>query len=115
MHFTIFCCNVLAYQFARKLGSTTPLQEWDMGLTNKLLPQCEKYGNFTNAYIECFLRHITVPGNAPVGTCKLGAGGDPTAVVDPNLRYVVDVAGIWEYNSTECTLVVISVVVDKGI
>ena len=75
-----------AYQFARKLVSAEALRNWDMTLNNNLLPQCEKYGNFTIPYIECFLRQITLSGNAPVGTCKMGAAGDPTAVVDPTLR-----------------------------
>jgi len=55
---------------------------------NRLLPQCAKFGNYTEQYIQCHLRHITLPGGSPVGTCRIGAAGDPQAVVDPLLRWV---------------------------
>src|SRR5262245_39024680 len=63
------------------------MKDWEFRLTNRLLSQCEKLGNYTEQYIHCHLRHITLPGNSPVGSCRIGAAGDPTAVVDPLLRY----------------------------
>lgn len=63
------------------------MKDWEFRLTNRLLPQCQKLGNYTEQYIHCHLRHITLPGNSPVGTCRIGAAGDPAAVVDPLLRY----------------------------
>jgi choline dehydrogenase len=74
------------FQFARKLVNTKVMKDWDMQLTNRLLPECAKHGNYTQAYIECHLRHLTLSGGAPVGTCRMGAMGDPQAVVDPLLR-----------------------------
>lgn len=77
------------YHFARKLIHAKTMKDWEMELTNKLLPECAKFGNYTQAYIECHIRHITLPAGAPVGTCKMGAPNDPNAVVDPQLRSVI--------------------------
>lgn len=77
---------VEAYSFARRLIHTTALKDWEFRLTNRLLPECARFGNFTEQYIECHLRHITIPGLAPVGTCRMGAANDPHAVVDSSLR-----------------------------
>jgi choline dehydrogenase len=75
-----------AYLFARRLVHSKALKDWEFQLSNRLLPQCMKLGNFTDQYIQCHLRHITIPGNSPVGTCRIGGERDPHAVVDPNLR-----------------------------
>ena len=86
--FVAFTSNFifLAMKFARNLVKMGPLQDWDFVVSDRLIPQCSKFGNWTTAYFECYLRHITLPGNAPVGTCKMGSIGDPTTVVDPQLR-----------------------------
>jgi len=73
-------------QFARRLVGTKVMKDWDFALTNRLLPECAKHGNYTQAYLECHVRQITLPGLAPVGTCRIGAAADPAAVVDPLLR-----------------------------
>jgi len=75
--------------FARRLVGTQMMKDWGMELTNRQLPECAKHGNYTQPYMECHLRHITLPGMAPVGTCRIGAASDPATVVDPLLRYVV--------------------------
>lgn len=75
-----------AYTFARKLANTKTFKDWEFQLPNRLLPQCAKLGNYTEQYIECHLRHLSSSGLAPVGTCRIGAANDPTAVVDPLLR-----------------------------
>jgi len=72
--------------FLRKLGKTKAFGDWELQLNDKILPQCAEHGNWTDMYMECYLRHISLSGYAPVGTCKMGAPGDPTAVVDPILR-----------------------------
>ena len=40
----------------------------------------------TDAYWECFIRHFAFPAHNTVGTCKMGAADDKSAVVDPELR-----------------------------
>jgi len=75
-----------AYIFARRLIHTAALKDWEFQLANRLLPECARFGNYTEQYIECHLRHITIPGLAPVGTCRMGGADDPQAVVDSSLR-----------------------------
>lgn len=75
------------YNFIRKLVNTKVMKDWEFQMTNRLLPQCARFGNYTEQYIQCHLRHITISGGSPVGTCRIGAAGDATAVVDPLLRY----------------------------
>lgn len=82
-----FCC-LTAFTFARKLVNTKSFKDWEFQLTNRLLPECAKFGNYTEQYVECHLRHLSTSGMAPVGTCRMGAPNDNTAVVDHNLRSV---------------------------
>ncbi|MCL4139939.1 UNVERIFIED_CONTAM: hypothetical protein GTU68_036752 [Idotea baltica] len=51
------------------------------------MPGCERYTNFeSDEYLECLARHYTVTIYHPVGTAKMGPAGDPTSVVDSQLR-----------------------------
>jgi hypothetical protein len=61
---------------------------WEFRMNSRLLPQCAHFGNYTEQYIECHLRHITLAGGSPVGTCRIGAANDSASVVDPQLRYI---------------------------
>lgn len=74
------------YQFIRRLINAQVMKDWQFEMTNRQLSQCASFGNFTEQYIHCHLRHVTLPGGSPVGTCRIGAAGDPAAVVDPLLR-----------------------------
>ncbi len=82
----INCFSFPAFQYGRKLIQAKSVKDWDMVINNNLLPECAKFGNYTNAYVECYIRHITLSGYAPVGSARIGAQGDPLAVVDPLLR-----------------------------
>ena len=73
-------------KYARRLGKTNWFNMWELQLSNRTMPQCAKLGNWNEAAIECYVRQITLSGYSPVGTCKMGAAGDPSAVVDPLLR-----------------------------
>ncbi|XP_074594776.1 oxygen-dependent choline dehydrogenase-like [Brevipalpus obovatus] len=50
------------------------------------LPQCEKYPQGSDDFFRCVAQTTTATGFHPVGTCKMGAIDDLTAVVDPQLR-----------------------------
>ena len=54
--------------------------------TDRQVQECTKYGFFTDDYIECHIRHVTLTAYHPCGTCKMGKVSDPTTVVDPQLR-----------------------------
>lgn len=77
---------VVGFHFIRRLINAKVMKDWDMHMTNRQLPECAHLGNFTESYIHCHLRYITLSGGSPVGTCRIGAEGDPSAVVDPLLR-----------------------------
>ena len=49
-------------------------------------PFCEEHDLDTDDYWRCYVIHNTFTMYHPVGTCKMGAANDHTAVVDPNLR-----------------------------
>ena len=55
----------------------------------KLHPVCSSLGGReSDAYWECFTRHMAVNVYHPTSTCKMGPDTDPTAVVDSKLRCV---------------------------
>ncbi|CAG2187254.1 unnamed protein product [Mytilus edulis] len=47
---------------------------------------CKNLTFDTDDYWRCMVRHYAVESNHQVSTCRMGAGNDPTAVVDPYLR-----------------------------
>ncbi|XP_048006947.1 glucose dehydrogenase [FAD, quinone]-like [Leguminivora glycinivorella] len=57
------------------------------------LKACQQFSWGTDAYFECLARSYTSSPYHPVGSCKMGPGDDPTAVVDPRLR-VYGVSGL---------------------
>ena len=44
----------------------------------------------SDEYIDEYVRGMARVDYHPAGSCKMGAVGDRTAVVDPMLRYLVD-------------------------
>ena len=78
-----------AYRFIRKLKNTKTFKDHSVAVNNRLISACSHLGNYSNeAYLHCHLRYITLPGLSPTGTCKMGTFGDPSAVVDEDLRRV---------------------------
>ena len=51
-------------------------------------PPCTIQSNSINAYWTCRIKHYTQTMHHPTSTCRMGAPDDPTAVVDPQLRFV---------------------------
>ena len=49
-------------------------------------PKCKDYKYDSDLYWQCYVRENSLSMYHPVGTCKMGAEDDPTAVVDPKLR-----------------------------
>lgn len=50
------------------------------------LPGCESFEVTSEAYWECYIRHLTFTIYHYCGTAKMGPYWDPNAVVDPKLR-----------------------------
>ncbi len=44
---------------------------------------------FSDDNLDLYIRCFASTANNPVGTCKMGDSNDSSAVVDPQLRYVL--------------------------
>uniref|UniRef100_A0A1A9WL86 Glucose-methanol-choline oxidoreductase N-terminal domain-containing protein n=1 Tax=Glossina brevipalpis TaxID=37001 RepID=A0A1A9WL86_9MUSC len=73
-------------KFAIKLSQTSPLKQYGMRLDRTVAEGCESFTFGTEAYWECAVRQNTGPENHQAGSCKMGPGHDPMAVVDHELR-----------------------------
>ncbi|KAL0126571.1 hypothetical protein PUN28_005140 [Cardiocondyla obscurior] len=63
------------------------MQAYDSRLLNITYEKCN-YEEDSDAYWECVVRTISSTLYHYSGTCKMGARGDPTAVVDPKLKVI---------------------------
>lgn len=68
------------------LMDTQALAKWDMRPDTTPLPGCEHHLYDSDAYWACVVVTDTKPENHHSGTCKMGPAGDPSTVVDPELR-----------------------------
>ncbi|XP_045771476.1 glucose dehydrogenase [FAD, quinone]-like [Maniola jurtina] len=65
---------------------------------NKIhFPGCEKFDIFSDVYLECYIKHLTLSSYHPVGTCSMGISESNQSVVDTSFKvlgidnlYVVD-------------------------
>ncbi|GBL67029.1 hypothetical protein AVEN_115775-1 [Araneus ventricosus] len=61
-----------------------------------VFPGCEQFYGDEDSYFTCIIRAAVVTVSHPVGTAKMGDPRDPTTVVDPLLRFYVQI------NSYQC-------------
>ncbi|CAG5127880.1 unnamed protein product [Candidula unifasciata] len=74
-------------QECKKIVSAKPLQDVGAEFTEKGPESaCKQHRYDSHEYWECLVKHRALTIYHPVGTCKMGPKGDPTAVVDPELR-----------------------------
>ncbi|PNF19747.1 Glucose dehydrogenase [FAD, quinone] [Cryptotermes secundus] len=73
-------------RLALELVQTSAFKQFGVRLHDIPIPGCEHLQFSTDEYWECHLRHYTMLFHHQVGTCKMGPGSDPDAVVDPRLR-----------------------------
>nr|XP_018902473.1 PREDICTED: glucose dehydrogenase [FAD, quinone]-like [Bemisia tabaci] len=73
-------------RFIMKLARTKTMQAKGMQVDRTPAKGCEGFDFESYAYWECLIRRNTLPENHPAGSCKMGPEGDPTAVIDPELR-----------------------------
>lgn len=77
---------VAGTRLALELVQTPAFKQFGVRLHDIPIPGCEHLQFSTDGYWECHLRHYTMLFHHQVGTCKMGPGSDPDAVVDPRLR-----------------------------
>ncbi|XP_011704090.1 PREDICTED: glucose dehydrogenase [FAD, quinone]-like isoform X2 [Wasmannia auropunctata] len=73
---------------ALRIGQTKMMQAFDSQLLNMTSMECDNYEYNSDTYWECMIRMISSTLFHYSGTCKMGARGDPTAVVDPKLKVI---------------------------
>ena len=54
-------------------------------------PHCDGYPQNSDEYWICRIKHYTYTVYHPTSTCRMGSKNDPTAVVDPQLRWVTKI------------------------
>lgn len=78
-----------AAKFLEKLYKTKPLQQLGLKLVEEegfVNPACASHEHLSMKYWQCKFTHEAMTAHHPIGTCKMGAPDDPSAVVDPQLR-----------------------------
>ena len=69
-----------------KLMETPTMKRLGVKIEQTKVSICSQHEFRSDAYWECYMKHVTVHAYHPTGTCKMGAVRDPSAVVDPHLR-----------------------------
>ena len=69
-----------------KLMQTRTMKSLAVDLDEAKISFCSQYEFRTDAYWECFIRHLATTSYHPCCTVKMGADQDPTVVLDPQLR-----------------------------
>lgn len=79
-------CSLAGLKLQFQLLNTEAFRRIGAELSPHGLPGNHKGALYSTEYLEKFVRSQTMIGHHPVGTCKMGALSDPTAVVDTELR-----------------------------
>ena len=69
-----------------KMMETPAMKKLGVKIEQHKLSICSQHEFRSDAYWECYVRHLAVTVYHHCGTCKMGAASDPTSVVDPELR-----------------------------
>ncbi|CAG5127512.1 unnamed protein product, partial [Candidula unifasciata] len=78
----------------KKIADAKPMKEIGAELTEKtVVDSCKQHRYDSHEFWTCMIKRRPLTVYHPVGTCKMGPKGDPTAVVDPELR-VLGVEGL---------------------
>ena len=78
--------GVAAMQLAENFTRTRVFAELGARPTGRRHPKCSVTELNSADYFECFVKQNTMSGYHLAGTCRMGAPGDNSAVVDPRLR-----------------------------
>lgn len=57
-------------------------------LNTNPFPGCSHHEFFSDRYLECYVRHLTLSSYHPVGTCAMGLPGSKKSVVDTSFRVI---------------------------
>lgn len=88
MHYILIDYFLTGMKICHTIGDSPPFKKYGGHRFETTFPGCEIYVKNSDEYLACVARTFTSTIYHPVGTCKMGAPNDPTAVVDPQLRYI---------------------------
>uniref|UniRef100_U5EYT3 Putative glucose dehydrogenase n=1 Tax=Corethrella appendiculata TaxID=1370023 RepID=U5EYT3_9DIPT len=75
-----------AIRIKQQIMQATALKDYGFQMYKINIPGCVNHTYDTDAYWECYSRHLSTTLYHPVGTCKMGPDYDRDAVVDYRLR-----------------------------
>ena len=77
-------------KYVMDLLETTPLKKYSGYFIDMKYPTRDRISPdldpHSEEYLDSYVKHFTRVLWHPAGSCKMGARGDPIAVVDPELR-----------------------------
>lgn len=85
---------VTGLRIIEQLLEMPALKQLGAEINPKPMPGCGHLVFRSTPYWECYVRHLTLTAFHPVGTCRMGAVDDPTAVVNRDFQ-VLGVDNLW--------------------
>lgn len=79
---------VKGLKIVKKLVETSALKNIGAYLNPYHFPGCESHEMFSDSYLECYVRHLTLTSYHPVGTCSMGLPDTRNAVVDLSFKVI---------------------------
>ena len=73
-------------KYTLQLIETEPFKKINTKINDIPIPSCAIHGFGSDDYWRCAIRTFCVSLHHQVGTCKMGASSDPTAIVSPELK-----------------------------
>ncbi|XP_018787268.1 PREDICTED: glucose dehydrogenase [FAD, quinone] [Bactrocera latifrons] len=73
-------------KIALRVANAKVFKQFGSRVHQRPMPNCKKYKIYSDDYLECQARTISMTIYHPCGTAKMGPAWDPEAVVDPRLR-----------------------------
>ncbi|XP_063833146.1 glucose dehydrogenase [FAD, quinone]-like isoform X1 [Ostrinia nubilalis] len=77
---------VASIRHLQAMAATEPFQKFGAQIHRAQYPKCRGLAFDSDEYWECAVRTFTATLHHQIATCRMGAVGDPRAVVDPELR-----------------------------
>ncbi|CAK1595790.1 unnamed protein product [Parnassius mnemosyne] len=77
---------ITGLKLAIKFIKTDSLKAIEAHLNTNSFPGCTQFPFFSDAYLECYVRHLTLTSYHPVGTCSMGLSDSKNSVVDTSFR-----------------------------
>ncbi|KAJ0176983.1 hypothetical protein K1T71_006992 [Dendrolimus kikuchii] len=71
---------------SKKIIETEAMRKLGAYLNPNKFPGCEHLDFFSNLYLECYVKHLTLASYHPIGTCSMGLPHSKNTVVDASFK-----------------------------